>query len=74
MAARSRLASSRLRSVYQLIPSSAFSIRLGDRTFAERATAELGQLGVQRIIDTSVTAIRGYIQERDQRATTTNRK
>ena len=36
----------------------------GDPT---RATAELGQLGVQRIIDTSVATIRTYIQQRDQR-------
>ncbi|HAT33747.1 MAG TPA: creatininase [Janthinobacterium sp.] len=47
----------------------------GVRGDPKRATAELGQLGVQRIIDTSVSAIRGYIKERDQRAaTTTNRK
>lgn len=42
----------------------------GTRGDPRRATAELGQLGVQRIVDTSVAAIRALIDARDNRITT----
>lgn len=39
-----------------------------------RATAELGQLGVQRIVETSVAAIRSIMQEHDNPTATTARR
>ena len=39
-----------------------------------RATAELGQLGVQRVVDTSVAAIRNLIRAREPGAAPTNNR
>ncbi|MET3133033.1 creatinine amidohydrolase [Oxalobacteraceae bacterium GrIS 1.11] len=49
--------------------------RDGVRGDPRRATAELGELGVRRIVDTSVAAIQTLIRPREPRAaTTSNRK
>lgn len=39
-----------------------------------RASAELGQLGLQRIVDSSVTRLRNYLNEREPRASTSSHR